>query len=144
MTELEPSLLVSSRSIGDRGLSRLEAGLLFFPSSSKALCGETAGLPEAATEAAIEAADEAADSSCWRRPKIWSIWGLGGFIIPVKGSLNSLLQRLELEVVLVVGLAGLVDPPVEVGGTPPPAEAAAAAAAAMSGRNICMYSKWFR
>ena len=36
VTELEPSLLVSSRSIGERGRSRLEAGLLFFP-SSKAL-----------------------------------------------------------------------------------------------------------
>jgi len=144
VTELEPSLLVSSRSIGDRGRSRLEAGLLFFP-SSKALCGETAGLPEAATEAATEAADEAADKSCWRRLySPWSIWGLGGLINPAIGNLNSVLQRLVLEVVLVVlRLAGLVEPVVGGGPTPPlPADAAPAAAATMSGRNICMYSKW--
>lgn len=62
VTELEPSsLLVSSRSIGDLGRSRLLAGLEFCKAPRDA--GDTApGLVEEA--AAMAAADEAADSSC--------------------------------------------------------------------------------
>lgn len=155
VTEFDPSLLVSSRSIGDLGRSRLLAGLLVLqlPSANKARWGETAGLPE--TEAAAEAAAAvAADSSCCLRPKIWSIWGLGGLIKPAKGSLNPELGVVSRALILLgvdvvvlqvaVRAVGevVLGPPlegVEAGGLP--AVTAAAAAAARSGRNMCMYSK---
>ena len=63
--------------------------------------------------------------------------------MPVKGNLNSVLQRLELEVEFVVWLTRLVGESPVVGGSAPPPEAAEAAAA-MFGPNICMYSNWFR
>lgn len=98
VTELEPSLLVSSRSMGDRGRSRLLAGLLSLSLlSSRDLeaatiedGGEAAVGGEWPLELAAEAA--AAESKCCRRPGLRpksSKCGFGGLMRPLIGNLKS-------------------------------------------------------
>lgn len=124
-----PSLLVSSRSMGDLGLSRLLEGL----ESSSLLSSNFWGGDEAEVVGEVEAA--AALSICCLRPalrpnrgpvKPESKLGVGGLTRPARGNLNP--------------EAGLGDPdPVEAAGGPP-VEGAEAAEAAKSGLN--MNSQW--